>query len=96
MVSTFNNIQLDIKLQMEKHEQHIQTTSNKFELVDKRTDVDIEGLIADLKLQADDMGQRLYNVQMEQIKPLKEQNASMEAEIQIMKEQLEEIGFGAD
>ena len=57
---------------MEKHEQHLAITTEKFESVDKRVDVDLQAVISDLKLQADDIGDRLFNVQKEQIKPMKE------------------------
>ena len=53
MVSTIDAIKVDINLQMEKHENYLTETTNKFELVDKRVDVDIEAILQDLKMQAD-------------------------------------------
>lgn len=65
MVTTFQDMQTNLKLQMEKHEYHLTTTANKFQSVDKRVDIDLEKTIKELKFQADDMGTRLYNVQIE-------------------------------
>lgn len=96
MVETFKAMQVDIKAQMERHEQHIQMTTNKFEQVDKRTDVDLEGLIADVKMQSDGINERLFSLQKEQLKPLKDLSATMETDIQNLKDALEEIGLGQD
>jgi len=52
----------------------------------------MELTISELKLQADDIGLRLYSVQMEQIKPLREQNATFEERIVRLVGQLDEIG----
>ena len=56
--------------------------------------MDLQAVIDDLKLQADDIGDRLFNVQKEHIKPLQELTATQEQEIKNLKEQLEELRVG--
>ena len=93
MLTTFKDMQTRMTKQMEQHESHLASTSTKFDSVDKRVDVDLDAVIQELKLQADDMGQRLYNVQMEQIKPLREQNTNQENQIKELQSQLAELGI---
>ena len=45
-----------------------------------------------MKLEADDLNKRLYNVQIEQIKPIKEQNSNQEAEIEELRKIIEDLG----
>ena len=94
MVQTFNAIKMDISVQMEKHENHLTLTTEKFTSVDKRVDIDMQTVIDDLKLQADETAERLFNVQKENIKTLEELTATHEQEIKNLKEQLEELGVG--
>ena len=44
-----------------------------------------------MKLEADDLNKRLYNVQIEQIKPIKEQNSNQEAEIDELRKIIEDL-----
>jgi DNA replication initiation complex subunit (GINS family) len=74
-------MQASLKKQLEDHAAHLSDTESKFAVVDQRVYTDMEATISELKLQADDIGQRLYNVQIEQIKPLKEKNADFEDRI---------------
>ena len=65
MVGTFEGIKADISQQMQKHEQHLQQTSSKFQSVDQRVDVDLQEVIKEMKYEAEDLNKRLYNVQIE-------------------------------
>lgn len=85
MIDSFRLLNDSIEHNKKLHVLHLQETANKFESVDKRVESDLYTDIQELKLQADDAGQRLYAVQMEQIKPLKEQNTRLEAEISELK-----------
>ena len=78
MVQTFNAIKMDINVQMEKHENHLTLTTEKFTSVDKRVDIDLQAVIDDLKLQADETAERLFNIQKENIQPLEELTATQE------------------
>ena len=62
MVSTFTTIKLDIQTQMRRHEEHLIETTQKFQSVDRRVDVDLESVIKEMKLEADDMNTRVYNL----------------------------------
>lgn len=89
MLDSFRLLNNSIEQNKKLHAQHLQATANKFASVDKRVESDLYPELEELKLQADDAGQRLYAVQMEQIKPLKEQNARLETEIMELKKVVE-------
>ena len=71
-------------------------TTKKFQSVDKKVDIDLESTIQEMKLEADDLNKRLYNVQIEQIKPIREQNIVQVAEIEELRKIIEDLGHQTD